>query len=44
MIEIIRKIYPLVHEIQDSNLRNKIYQLLLALESEALNVDKHTKG
>ena len=44
MIEIIRKLYPLVHEVQDSNLRNKMYQLLLELESEALNVDKHTKG
>ena len=44
MIEIIRKLYHLIHEIEDTNLRTEIYKLLLELESEALNVDNNSKG
>ena len=39
MMDIIRKLYALIHEIEDHNLRTQIYKLLLELESEALNVD-----
>ena len=44
MMDTIRRLYALIHEIEDTNLRTQIYKLLLQLESEALNVDNISKG